>query len=145
MRKWDETKTTCLRFVHIFACVTFEEIYYLRARIHFIFHYLLALPPYSECLIAEQVTYWNVEQLQPSLFSITDRERKKQMLRFGSWFPWLYDLGYCATCKLYATPLCKIVNCFSVCICVGIRPLLSRAGEKQAWIVCWSLDFEFTR
>ena len=78
MRKWDETKTACLRFVYIFVCVTFEEIYYLRARIHFIFHYLEALPPYTECLIAEQVTYCTVEQLQLSLFSIKDRERKNK-------------------------------------------------------------------
>ena len=46
--KWAETKTACLRFAHIFAYVAFEEIYFVRAGIHSIFHYSKAFPPYTE-------------------------------------------------------------------------------------------------
>ena len=60
------------------------------------------------------------------------------MLCFGNWFPWLSGLGSCVICKHYVTPLCEILNCFSVRICAGIWPQLSGAGEKQVWTVCQS-------
>lgn len=38
MLKWTDTKTACLRFALRFVYVAFKEIYYLKARIHFIFN-----------------------------------------------------------------------------------------------------------
>ena len=58
------------------------------------------------------------------------------MLHFNNWFPWLSGLEEYVTCKHYAAPLCEILNCFSVCICAGIQPLLSGAGKNQTWTVC---------
>ena len=52
-KKVAKTNTTCLRFVHIFACVAFKKIYYLGERIHFIIHNLKALPPYTKYLSAK--------------------------------------------------------------------------------------------
>ena len=141
MLKWTDTKTACLRFALRFAYVAFKEIYYLRARIHFIFHFSQALPPYSKYPIIKQHKsdrlYYIRRDYNSSIFFFIERQRKdRQSLRVGNWFPWLSGLVGCVTYKRYAILLCWKLYCFSVCICAGIPPLMSGAGQKQAWTVC---------
>ena len=99
------------------------------------YHLILNTRLSNNTKVTDCTIYGGITILQ--FFFFIERQRKdRQSLRVGNWFPWLSGLVGCVTYKRYAILLCWKLYCFSVCICAGIPPLMSGAGQKQAWTVC---------